>query len=187
MRVHNRNCFYFLQDRNIWLVGWETNHLSENQADSATESIARGEPAGRVWEWPELGDPGMGPFLGWGFRSTVNQQTGAWGWGKNSRLISKRISSESSCERGKKVCLFQRIRVCMWKEHMTLIYLVGGRSQYWVCASSHVALQRVTACACCLKWVYEGAGVPLDGTALLYQGCPASGSTAWWSNMDLME
>lgn len=29
--------------------------------------------------------------------------------------------------------------------------LVGGRSQYWVCANSHVALQRVTACACCLK------------------------------------
>ena len=54
-------------------------------------------------------------------------------------------------------------------------YLVGGRSQYWVCASSHVALQRVTACACCLKWVYEGAGVPLD---VLYRGAQPPGSPA---------
>lgn len=54
-----------------------------------------------------------------------------------------------------------------------LFLFIGGEvSEYWVCVDSHVTLQRVSECACCLKWAYEGEGVPLD---VLYQGCPTSG------------
>lgn len=184
MRAHNKNCFYFLQDRNIWLVDWERNRLSENQADNATESGARGEPMGRMWWWPELGNPGMGPFLGWGFRSTVNQGIGAWGWGGKSRLhFQKDFFWIFLWEKKKSLSLSKGKGMYVERACDSYFYLVGGRSQYWVCASSHVALQRVTACACCLKWVYEGAGVPLD---VLYRGAQPPGSPASWSNMDLM-
>lgn len=170
MGAHNKNFFYFLQDRNIWLVGWETNHLSENQADGATESVARGEPAGRMWWWPELGNPATGPFLGWGLRSTVNQGIGAWGWGEDSRLHFQKDFFWSSYERGKKSLSLSKGKGTYVERAYDLFLFIGGEvSEYW---DSHVALQRVSECACCLKWVYEGEGVPLD---VLYQGCPTSG------------
>lgn len=43
------NCFYFLQNKNIWWFCREINHIPENQAGIATERVNRGELAGRVW------------------------------------------------------------------------------------------------------------------------------------------
>ena len=80
--------------------------MLKNQAGIATERVDRGEPPGRIWRQPELGDLGSGPFLGWSIWSATKGR-GSEDAVETPGLISKRISSEPSYGRGKKKVCFK--------------------------------------------------------------------------------